>query len=276
MTRQILTAGAILFLGLAACRKEADNPPPLNNDPQEDLPHYLLRSIEWDNGMKALPHYNSDSTVSYTTFFLGSAGGEVVYEWNGKRLEAVYDSRSLYTNRFVYDDKGRLTAINHTRRQGQPTVSYTLEYSYDNNNRLKTLLYYRVNEAGKQLQETNTYQYNAEGYPETIITLSGGSVITRRIEAYSGRLRFDYSHFISASLSEHYSFYNFPLLRQLDRLPAKVTKLLKTGAAAEKVEQVTETTYTITNHRLDKTVTRLTYPEHPDLNQEQETVYGYD
>ncbi|NTS41861.1 hypothetical protein HRG84_13175 [Flavisolibacter sp. BT320] len=276
MNRQILIAGALLFLSLAACRKESDNPaPPPKDDPQQDLPQYLLRSIEWDNGMKALPNYNSDSTVSYTAFSLGTAGGEIVYEWSGKKLEAMYDSRSLYTNRFVYDDKGRLTAINNTRRQGEPTVSYTLEYSYDYDNRLKSLKYYRVNVAGKQLQETNTYQYNAEGYPSTVITQSGGSIITRRIEVYSGRLRFDYSHFISASLSEHYSLYNYPLLHQLDRLPAKVTKLLKTGAAAEKVEQVTETNYTITNHRLDKTVTRLTYPEHPDLNQELEAVYMY-
>lgn len=276
MTRQIITAGALLLFCFAACRKKADTPPPPpSNNPQEDLPHYLLRSIEWDNGMKAQPHYNSDSTVSYTAFSLGSTGGQVMYEWNGKRLEAFYDDRSLYTNRFVYDDKGRLTAINHTRRQGEPNVSYTLEFSYDNNNRLQNLRYYRVNEAGKQLQETNTYQYNAEGYPVTIITQSGGNTLTRRIEAYSDRVRFDYSHFISTSLSEYYSLYNYPLLRQLDRLPAKVTRLLKSGAAAEKVEQVTGITYTITNHRLDKTVTRLTYPDHPNLNQSQEAVYSY-
>jgi hypothetical protein len=276
MTRQLFTAGAFLLLLLTACQKEADTPPPPpSNNPQGDLPPNLLKSIEWDNGLKALPHYNSDSTVSYTMFSLGSTGGQVAYEWNGKRLEAFYDDRSLYTNRFVYDDQGRLTAINNTLRQGEPKISYTLEYSYDNNNRLQTLRYYRVTEAGKQLQETNTYQYNAAGYPATIITQSGGSTITRRVEAYSDRLRFDYSHYLSASLSEHYSLYNYPLLRHLDRLPAKVIKLLKTGAAAEKVEQVTDITYTITNHRLDKTVTRLSYPEHPNLNQVQEAVYDY-
>lgn len=206
---------------------------------------------------------------------MGSAGGQVVYRWQDGRLSEMYDSRSLYTNRFVYDDKGRLAAINHASRNGQQKVTYTLEYSYAANNQLQTLKYYSVNEAGKQLKETTTYQYSANGYPEKVVTASGNNTITLRIESWSDRTGFDYAHFLSTSLTEHYTLYNYPFLSTLDRLPAKVTELVKTGAGPERVEQLTETDYTITNFRLDKTITRMTYPGHPDLNQQQEAVYSY-
>jgi YD repeat-containing protein len=273
-TRYFLTPLLVILFALTACQKDKYNPFPIP-DPKNDLPRHLLKSIAWDNGMQSLMHYNTDSTVSHITFALGSAAGQIIYTWNEGRLVEVYDDRSLYTNQYVYDDKGRLTAIRNTNRQGQLNVSYTLEYTYDANNRLQILRYYRVNEAGKQLQETTTYHYNAGGSLVKMETQSGNSIITRRVEAWSDRVQFAYAHFISASLNEHYSLYNYPLLSQLDRLPAKVTKLIKTGTAPEQVEQVAEIVYSISNHRIDKTVTNLTYPNHPNLNQTQDAVYTY-
>ncbi|MBB1285336.1 RHS repeat protein [Flavisolibacter sp. BT320] len=206
-TRHFLTPLFVILFALTACQKEKDNPIP-NPDPKNDLPRHLLKSIAWDNGMQSLMHYNPDSTVSHITFALGSAAGQIIYTWNEGRLVEVYDDRSLYTNQYVYDDKGRLTAIRNTSRQGQFNVSYTLEYAYDANNRLQALRYYRLNQAGKQLQETTTYHYNAAGSLVKMETVSGTSIIIRQIDAWSDRVQFDYAHFISASISEHYSLYN--------------------------------------------------------------------
>ena len=276
MTKFFLTTGIIFLMALFACKKETNSPlGSAGDNPKDNLPQYLLKEISWDNGMKALSHYNSDSTVSKITFGLGSSSGQTVYAWDGRKLLEMYDTRSEYTNKFLYDDKGRLAAIHHTKKNGQPTVSYSLEYTYNDNQRLQQLRYYDVNEAGKQLKETTNYHYGTNGDLVKMVTQSGGNLITRTIDAYSDTLSFDYTHYLSTSLNENYSFYNYPVLSKLVRLPARVTKRVKIGASTETVDKIEEMTYTLHQYRIDKVVTKLSFPEHPAYNQTQEAVYSY-
>lgn len=262
----------IFVLILTGCKKENDNPPPDNNPPAYK---YLLKKIEWDNGTTATLSYNNDSTIKHIAYANQSAADQLYFAWSAKRAITMAYASSLYTNTLNYNNDKLVSVVNTYKDLSLPN-GYKFEYAYNANGTLSELKYYTINEAGAKLVTTTTYTYNANGDPQTITTTQLNNIkIVYTIESWSQECAFNPWIFISASLSEYYQLYNYPVLSKLNKLPAKLTKTVQQPGMPDKVDRITESVYTITNKRLDKTVTTLSYPGHPELDQTQTAVYTY-
>ena len=271
--RYIYLSSIVCFaLILQGCKKDQDNPPPGNNPPAYK---YLLKTIEWDNGTKATLNYNSDSTIKYIAYTNQALGDAVNFAWSAKRLVNMSYASSLYMNTFNYDNGKLISVVNSYKDISSPN-GYKFEYAYSSNGNLSELKYFTINEAGPQLVTTTTYDYNTNGELRTITTTQVNNIkIKYVIDTWSQECEFNPWVFISASLSEYYQLYNYPVLSKLKKLPAKLTKIVQQPGLPDKVDRVTENVYTITNQRLDKTVTALSYPGHPELDQSQTAIYSY-
>jgi hypothetical protein len=262
----------IVALILTSCKKDKDKNPPGNNPPDYK---YLLKTIEWDNGTKATLYYNTDNTIKTIGYTHQNLGDVVDYAWSAKRLINMSYGSSLYTNTLNYNNDKLVSVVNAYKDLRLPN-GYKFEYAYNANGTLKELKYYTINEAGAKLITTTTYIYDASGNPQTITTTQLNNIkIIYTIDSWSQECEFNPWIFISASLSEYFQLYNYPVLSKLKKLPAKLTKTVKEPGMPDKVDRITENVYTITNQRLDKTVTTLSYPGHPELDQTQTAVYTY-
>lgn len=259
---------------MMGCQKDdIDPPPPADNPPGLQ---YLVRSIEFDNGTVATVNYHSDSTIRDIFYTNQSAAGVVEFTWSGKQAKTVSYYASLYRDTLQYAN-GRLVTLTNNFKSGSMPTSYKLEYSYNPNGSLGGLQYYQTNEAGTKLISTTLYAYNANGDLAAITTTqkSNQYVIKLTIDSWSAACEINPWIFIGPGLSESYTLYNYPILRSLRKMPVKVTKTVQAVGQAAEVEKIDINTYTITNKRLDKTVTSLTYPKHPNLDQSHTTIYKY-
>jgi hypothetical protein len=269
---KLSSAVLMLTLILTSCKKDKGNQPPGNNPSSYK---YLLKTIEWDNGTKATLYYNTDSTIKKIGYVNQSLGDAVDYAWSAKRVINMSYASSLYTNTLNYNNDKLISVVNTYKDLSLPN-GYKFEYAYNVNGTLKELKYYTINEAGTKLITTTTYDYNASGDPQTITTTQVNNIkIVYTIDSWSQQCEFNPWVFVSASLSEYYQLYNYPVLSKLKKLPGKLTKTIKEPGMPDKVDRITDNVYTITNQRLDKTVTTLSYPGHPELDQTQTAVYNY-
>jgi hypothetical protein len=268
-----LSVTVLLFTVIfQSCKKDDADLPPDNNLP---VYKYLLRTIEWDNGARATVFYNNDSTIQSIAYANQSASDALNFTWSGKKLVNLSYASSLYKNTFNYDNGSLVSVVNSYKDISSPN-GYKLEYSYGTNGNLATLRYFTINEAGTKLVTTSTYDYKANGDLQFITTTQTNNVkIKYNIESYSAVCEFNPWTFISASLSEYYQLYNYPVLSKLKKLPAKITKTIQQPGMPDRVDQVNESVYTITSERLDKIVTTLSYPDHPELNQSQSSIFRY-
>lgn len=255
-----------------SCKKDDANIPPGNNPPAYK---YLLRTIEWDNGTKATVHYNPDSTIQSIAYINQSRGDALDFTWSGRKLVNLSYAASLYKNTFHYENGNLINVVNSYKDISLPN-GYKFEYTYGTNGTLATLRYFAINEAGTRLVTTTQYDYKSNGDLQFITTTQTNNIkIKYSIESYSAICEFNPWTFISASLSEYYQLYNYPVLSKLKKLPAKITKTIQEPGMPDRVDKVEESVYTITSERLDKIVTTLSYPQHPELNQSQSTIFRY-
>jgi hypothetical protein len=258
---------------LSACDK--DKPV---DEPQNNLPQYLLKTITWDNGLTATSSYNSDSTLQGIDVAFQSASGKTVFMWTGKKFTEMYEDRSMYKNVFEYDHEGKVVKMRNTAKTGSSPTGYVLEFHYNGAKKVDSLNYFAINEAGKQLQASSAYHYNNAGELEEVITKSGNNTITHTINAYSPAVSFNPCHYIETTLNENYTIYNFAVMTQLNKinkLPATITRVVKTGSAPSYVDKIEAHVYSITNYRIDKVVTTMSFPGVPGNNKTIEHVYSY-
>jgi hypothetical protein len=263
----------LFLITLFACKKDND---PIN-EPDLALPQFLLKTITWDIGITSTSFY-TDSLLQHVTSVFQSAGGSVVYNWNGATLSELHDDRSMYKNLYDYDNNGRLVIIRNVPKTGSSSTGYTLEFKYNSANKVDSLTFFIINEAGKQPQGASSYHYNSAGELKEIITKSGNAIITHTIDQYSSLVSFNPCHYISPGLDENYTIYNYAVMRQLkgmNKLPAKVTRVVKSGSEQPYIDKVEEHIYTISNYRIDKVVSSITYPKVPSSNSTMESVYSY-
>lgn len=268
------TVYSLLFpvILLSACQKDKDNPIPPGNPPTYQ---YLVRSMEWDNGVQATVRYHADSTIQ-SIVHAHQASSEVVdYTWSGKQLATMAYGSSLYKNTFYYDN-GRMVKMVNASKNGSSPTGYQFEYSYGGNGKLTGLKYSTINEGGARLVNATRYDYKANGDLQAIITTQTNNiVIMYTIDSFSPEFELHPWLFIGAALSEYYVLHNYPLLNQLNKLPAKMTKTVQEPGQAPRLDKVDESVYSVANKRLDKIVATLTYPGHPEYNQTQTTLFKY-
>lgn len=267
LLKATILSSALIFT--TGCDK--DDPP--GKDPEIIVPNYLLKSIEWDNGMKAEFSYN-DSLLADINYQFQTASSVTKFLWTGKKMSEMFSGESLYKNTYTYDNNGKLSVITNSSKSGTLPTSYTLEYTYQSN-RLKTLEYFRINEAGKKLQASTAYQYDNSGDLYRAVTTSDNHVITNTINSWSPVVSFNPLTYSATSLDENYTIYNYAVMSQTRKLPAKITRTVKIGTAAEKVEKTEEQTYTISDFRIDKVITAIKYPEMPGNDKTVEAIYKY-
>lgn len=264
----ILLLGVTLF---SACDKN-DNK---NEDKPDNTPGPLLRSIEWDYGLKGEFNYNSDSTLKNIEYTFENVGGSTIYGWAGKTLTEIYDDRSMYKNVYNYRQDGKLNFIMNTVKTGTSSTAYTLEFAYNSAGKVDSMKYYTINEAGKQLKTSTSYHYHSNGELHEILTDNNNIKILHTIEQYSTPVKFNPYIYISASLDEHYAVYNFPVMKQLEKLPAKLVRKITEPGKPTYTEKIEEVDFMITDFRIDSTVTKLTFPGIPGNNKSIKAIYKY-
>jgi len=264
----MLTAGFILLL---ACNKNDDT----NDGKPDESPGSLLRSIEWDNGLKGELSYNNDSTLKSIHYIFENVGGATVYNWTNKRLSEIYDDRSLYKNVYHYRDDGKLDLIKNTSRNGSSSTAYTLEFAYNSSGKVDSMKHYSINEAGKQLKTATSYHYTENGDLHEIITENNNIKILHKVEKYSAPVKFNPYIFLSPMLDEHFAIYNFPVMNQLKQLPAKLIRQITEPGKPTYTEKIEEVNYSITNFRIDSTITKLSFPGIPADNKSVKAIYKY-
>lgn len=257
---------------ISACKKTRNTE---EIEPPEEPSIPLLRSIEWDNGLKGTFNYNNDSTIKEVNYIFANTGGSTVYQWTGKQLTEIYDSRSMYKNVYHYHNNGKLAYIMNTVRNGTSSTAYTLEFAYNAMGNLHSMKYFGINEAGKKLRTETSYHYDNKGDLHEILTLNNNISILQTIEEYSAPIHFNPHIFISAGLDEDYAIYNFPVMNQLKRLPAKLVRQVTEPGKPTYTEKIEAIRYSLTNLRIDSTFTTVTFPGMPASNSTLQAIYRY-
>jgi hypothetical protein len=272
--RYIYLSIAVFFFSvvLQSCKKDGADLPPVDNPPAYK---FLVRTIEWDNGTIGTVQYNNDSTIKSIAYANQSSSSVVDFTWSDKKLVNMSYASSLYKNTFNYDNGKLVNVVNSYKDISSPN-GYKFEYTYHSNGLLSELRYFTINEAGTKLVTTTIYDYKANGDLQHITTTQTNNVqIKYAIELNPVDCEFNPWTFISASLSEYYQLYNYPVLSKLKKLPAKITKTVQQPGQAASVDRIDNSVYTITNQRLDKIETTQSYPAHPELDQSHTTIFKY-
>lgn len=235
----------------------------------------LLRKLTWSNGMVGLFEYNPDSTIKTLAYSLQTAGDQNQYSWVGGRMVEMASFASIYKNVYYYRADGKLDSIVNKYKQLQQPEGYRLAYEYAGNGRPETLRYYQNTIAGPILKTTTTYEYYENGDLFRATTVSGNSTITHTVESYSAVCHVFPWAYISGSLDEYYTIYNYPVLSRMDKLPAKITRRITTGSSQPVVDRIVTNTFEISDRRLNKMKSVSTYPSFPQYDNTIETVYWY-
>lgn len=273
MTRQTLTRLFLIgLIFLSACKK--DNDPP--KDPQENVPQYQLKSINWSNGLTGNFVYN-DKTLQYIDYTFQNVSGRTIHGFTGNAITEMYDDRSQYRNVFEYDSDGRVTKMRNIEWYDLQQTKYELVFHYNSANRIDTMRYFSFNEAGMKPRWVSGYEYNSAGDLVKVITKYDKTIITHTIDAYSPLVSFEAYHYIEPTLNENFTIYNLGIMMQLQKahkLPAKVTRVVQTGTEPSYVDKVEEDVFMVENYRIEKVNSAISYPEMGYVNK-LEAVYSY-
>lgn len=260
----------LLPLAFAACQKESSTPPP-----QPATTGLLLKKIFYASGVQAFLSYNPDSTLKKTDYTNGTAGGTVYINYNGKQITEFGNETSLNADFYTYVN-GRVTRVLNKRKTGTYPVSHHLDYTYNNDGTVATLKYYQTNEAGTALKTTSAYQYDAQKLVKQVVTEQpDGYRITHKIDAYSDVYGVSPLIFVQPGVTEFYTIYNYPVITSMNRLPAKITRLIKPAGGAEKEETIYIQDYKIDKKKINTLYSEINYPEHPNLNVKDTAVFTY-
>lgn len=267
--KHTLTA-LLLPLAFAACQKEEDKP-----QPQPATTDFLLKKISYASGVNAFLSYNPDSTLKKTDYTNGTAGGTVYINYANKQVTEMGNEISLYADYYTFENS-RVKKVLTKWKAGTSPTSHYLEYAYNNDGTVATLKYFHTNEAGTTLKATSTYQYDAQKLVKQIVTEQAeGARITFKIDAYSDVYGVSPLVFVQPGLNELYTIYNYPVITSMNRLPAKITKLIKPAGGTEKEDAIYIQNYRIDKKKINTLYSEINFPEHPNLNVKDTAVFTY-
>lgn len=274
MTKQLLSLLLLASLvTITACDKDDKIDEPYNNVPQ-----YHIKSITWSNGLTGNFVYKTDSSLQQIDYTYRNVGGSTLFGWAGNKLTELYDDRSSYKNVFEYDAEGKVVRMKNMEKAATSERQYQFEFIYNTAHKIDTLKYSITKIAGTSLRGLSVYQYNSAGDLETVTTKLGNNVIRHTIDRYSPPVSFVTGHYIETTLMENYPIYNLAVMMQLqkmNKLPAKVTRVVKTGSEPAYVDKIEEQVFTVTNYRIEKVQSAICYPEMPDYTVQLDAVYNY-
>jgi outer membrane murein-binding lipoprotein Lpp len=238
-------------------------------------PLFLLDRIEYKSVNATSTYiYNTDSTIKQVVHASTGTGAEVNYTYSSKAITRTELQGSLYITNYSYTN-GFLTTV-VSSQQGKGIIGYKLIYTYAPNGLLEEMKHYKIDEAGDHLQYTHQYQYNIDGLPAKITSTSANVRFITSIHNYSEECDFAPATFVnSSSLDELYAVYNYPLLSRLTRLPKNITVTRIEGQQAPVTDKIYDADFTITNKKLLKIQSSLTFPAYPQYNNSDELLFYY-
>jgi hypothetical protein len=262
-----------MLLLVCSCRSKPGDVLP-DPQPTDGKSIFLLDSIVFTSpGATSVFAYNADSSIKMVTTGNGSQAYNILYTYDKGRLALHQMSNSNYSTTYKYANGKMTTAL--TLDNAQQLHGNKLAYTYRADGRVATLVYSIVNEAGEKPVYSSTYVYDAGGLLSKIETTGSTNRIIITINSYSEVCNFHPLVFMSHTVDEFYRLYNYPVMSQLERLPAKITYELAQGQEAPKVEKIYDNTYTIVNKRLEKMLSAVSYPDNPAGNQTRECSFYY-
>ncbi len=264
--RPVFWIWALLCLG--ACKKEDMEQPGAggNNAPKAKL----VRSIEFDNGSIKTMHYNPDSTLQKIAYRYGAVESATIFNWEDHHLKEMFEEELSFKNVFYYNGAGIARYV-HTNNSTEFPSSYTMEYSYDGQGRVRALKYYTT---GNILQATSTYHYT-NGALERVVTKDADNVYTHIIEAYSDTAWFDPLLFIETALPENYPVFNIPVLGSIKKLPAKIVRMVQMGDNDPYIDIIEEHTVVITDKHIAQITNNITVPLMPGYRKRVVGMFKY-
>lgn len=177
MKKTYLVIFVLFFIAaLSSCQKSdavqepVEDQKPMDSLGEDSLSLYkrqLLKGIQWkDFNINSAYEYNPDSTIKQINSSGPLSSYEVSYIYVNKRIKEIHTAGSIYKNVFEYDAYGRVAGmIRYMRLGDQQRANQELEFTYHSNNRVAVMKYYQINEAGRELIYTNTYEYDGQNTP---------------------------------------------------------------------------------------------------------------
>ncbi|MET0637655.1 MAG: hypothetical protein ABWZ25_16620 [Chitinophagaceae bacterium] len=265
MTR-ILTAGLLIgtLTAFSSCMKNEvrDIPPPVT-----EVPAGYLARVEWDNGMKGYFDYNGGvNTLKSIQYIFGGSTGKTVFEWSGSRLSSIADDGSQFKTVYNYAPDNKLSSTKQMLKSGSGDGSYLLEYTYNPDATVDSLKYYTISGSVKTLMSQSGYIYDTAGDLSEVVTETSNGTIRSIIESYSAELLVAPEMYLDVVLSDSYMIYNLPVLSQNNKLPTKITRMVKAGAGSFTTDKIQEVEFTLAAKKVLKTKTTITYPTLPGSN----------
>lgn len=257
-----LTIAALLSLLNLSC-----NP----DEPVEPIiptrQHYLLKSIQWEEGTKADFFYNADSTIKERSDRSVQRSGSTRFLWENGRMTQHFQESSLFTNLYSYSANGKITSIRNRYKEIQLTNGYELKFQYQQNGLLAKMQCNQINEAGESLILEAIYQYNNK----ELIKIQGFDKLGRlkienSIEAYSDSCDFLPWVFISSSLQPLYQIYNYPVLSNMKKFPTRIVQKLYDDNGILSSNIVYTNRPVIEAYTIRELKQEIIYPENPTYN----------
>ena len=260
----------LISLMFQACKEKDIQQPPVPTSHRA-----LVRKINWTaQGSIAQLSYNNDSTVKTVNYIGTGSSYAVNYLYSQGNIARFELEGPFYSYEFQYDSNVRISGMKRWEQQAN-RYSEELEFSYNPNGTVSTLKYHQVNEAGRKLLHTHTYNYDAKNQLTEINSMaSNGTRSKVTIEGYSTGFSFDPLWFMGISLDDSYMIYNYPLLSTMKGLPTKIVYTDYPNGQPS-INRVITVNYTINNKRIERQLTSIRYPQHPAYDTSSETVFTY-
>ena len=185
------------------------------------------------------------------------------------------DNESLRKVLYHYNQKGQIESTLGIYKDSTVPYSHEMRYTYNTNGSVASLNFYLVTESATTLEAISTYEYNSDGSLYKVATASENLLASYVIDAYSPECDFSIPAYLDIPLSVDYPLFNYPVLNTMKKLPSRITRIVKIGTSEPFIDHIEETSYTLTGKRIDKTISRFTYPGHPGGNKTVEANYKY-
>lgn len=254
-----------VLLMAVSCKKSKDSESP-------DNATGLLRSVEWNNGMKAGMEYNTDNHLSKINYNLNGEVSSTVFNWQQKQLSVMYDTRSGGKTQFYYTGNKLTHSIYSNPESAED--GYKLEYSYRADGKVEKLVYSIITGAGAEPDIISKYYYAANGDLKEVESSDGENNVLQTFE-WSVAVNFDALAFLNTGLVDSYTYLNTPVLSSMKKYPTKVTRKLSYGDQLPEIDKIEENTLTIANQRIEKMQTKITMPAFPENNLNSTAAFKY-
>ncbi|BDD02822.1 hypothetical protein [Aureibacter tunicatorum] len=179
-TKSLLALIAIVFL-ISSCKDDDDNNSTLT--PQNRSASCLVTKIEYEDieaqevAAVDIAYDENNRIVSVDS----SMGGSYVISYNENGVKGVYTNRlgiEIYTKSYVYNSSGKVSMVFVLDNiAGEQVLKQQLNYVYDNNGQLKSVVDYDVNDGVKTQTGIANFEFAVDNNNPSLIQYDQSGVL---------------------------------------------------------------------------------------------------